>query len=241
MKNYLHVGVDLSKSDFHHLSTLIIIIIIITNHHKSSSLKGSRRYLTKDDYQMYLREANESVEVGRNTLQTLASQQGEEEEEDRRSCCMSPSPPLPSPSLWHVSYICVMIVMMVIDHVWMDSWIYSLSPSLCCCAVCVCVVYVFKESLHRSSNILDSNQYLVDMSARKLRGMTWWGMIQNAFSSEPVAPPPRGPPSSSWGTTTTTTTTTTKGNGGGNDGDEVRRKEMGLFLSFRRGHDTIVV
>ena len=41
------------------------------------------------------------------------------------------------------------------------------------------------EKLDRSEVVLDSTKYALDRSARVLRGMTFWGKIQNAFSDDP--------------------------------------------------------
>ncbi|KAG5175411.1 hypothetical protein JKP88DRAFT_265830 [Tribonema minus] len=42
------------------------------------------------------------------------------------------------------------------------------------------------ESLQRSAMVVDSTQYLLDKSARVIRGMTMWGRMQNFFSDEPA-------------------------------------------------------
>eukprot|EP00953_Heterococcus_sp_UTEX-ZZ885_P009033 5360-Heterococcus_DN1.PRE.2 len=44
------------------------------------------------------------------------------------------------------------------------------------------------ESLERSNMIADSTQYLIDRSARVLRGMSLLGRLQNYFSEEPTVP-----------------------------------------------------
>lgn len=38
---------------------------------------------------------------------------------------------------------------------------------------------------------MDSNRYMIEKSARTLRGMSWWGSVVNYFSDEPAAPRPR--------------------------------------------------
>ena len=38
---------------------------------------------------------------------------------------------------------------------------------------------------------MDSNRYMIEKSARTLRGMSWWGSVKNYFSEEPAAPRPR--------------------------------------------------
>lgn len=48
-----------------------------------------------------------------------------------------------------------------------------------------------QETLDRVETVVDSNQYMVDKSARTLRGMTFWGSIANWFTAEPAAPRPR--------------------------------------------------
>ncbi|CAM9813511.1 unnamed protein product, partial [Discosporangium mesarthrocarpum] len=45
-----------------------------------------------------------------------------------------------------------------------------------------------QERLEHSEVVLDSTNYVVERSARVLRGMTLWGKIQNAFSNEPEVP-----------------------------------------------------
>lgn len=52
-----------------------------------------------------------------------------------------------------------------------------------------------QESLDRAEAVVDSNRYLIDKSARSLRGMSWWGSVKNFFSEEPAAPRPKA---SSW-------------------------------------------
>ena len=47
------------------------------------------------------------------------------------------------------------------------------------------------ETLDRSEAIVDSNRYMIEKSARTLRGMSWWGSVKNYFSEEPAAPRPR--------------------------------------------------
>ena len=46
------------------------------------------------------------------------------------------------------------------------------------------------EALDRAETVVDSNQYLIDKSGRVIRGMTWWGWVQNNFSSPPAPPKP---------------------------------------------------
>ena len=48
-----------------------------------------------------------------------------------------------------------------------------------------------QEALDRAENVVESNRYMIDKSARTLRGMTWWGSVKNYFSEEPVAPRPK--------------------------------------------------
>jgi hypothetical protein len=38
---------------------------------------------------------------------------------------------------------------------------------------------------------VDSNRYMIEKSARTLRGMSWWGSVVNYFTEEPAAPRPR--------------------------------------------------
>ena len=52
-----------------------------------------------------------------------------------------------------------------------------------------------QESLDRAEAVVDSNRYMIDKSARTLRGMSWWGSVKNYFSEEPAAPRPM---TSSW-------------------------------------------
>eukprot|EP00624_Nannochloropsis_granulata_P000777 evm.model.NODE_13262_length_16184_cov_20.672207.1 len=52
-----------------------------------------------------------------------------------------------------------------------------------------------QESLDRAEAVVDSNRYMIDKSARTLRGMSWWGSVKNYFSEEPAAPRPKA---SSW-------------------------------------------
>ena len=46
------------------------------------------------------------------------------------------------------------------------------------------------ESLQRSEVVADSNQYVLDRSARTLSNMTWSGWIANTFRPAPKPPPP---------------------------------------------------
>jgi hypothetical protein len=48
-----------------------------------------------------------------------------------------------------------------------------------------------QESLDRAEGMVDSNKYMIEKSARTLRGMSWWGSVVNYFTEEPVAPRPR--------------------------------------------------
>ena len=45
------------------------------------------------------------------------------------------------------------------------------------------------EQLHQTEIVADSNKYLLDRSAREIRGMTWSGWLQNQFTSGPAVPP----------------------------------------------------
>lgn len=47
------------------------------------------------------------------------------------------------------------------------------------------------ETLDRSEAVVDSNRYMIEKSARTLRGMSWWGSVVNYFSEEPAAPRPQ--------------------------------------------------
>ena len=44
------------------------------------------------------------------------------------------------------------------------------------------------EQLHQTEIVADSNKYLLDRSAREIRGMTWSGWLQNQFTSGPAVP-----------------------------------------------------
>ena len=46
------------------------------------------------------------------------------------------------------------------------------------------------EHLHQTEIVADSNKYLLDRSAREIRGMTWSGWLQNQFTSGPAVPKP---------------------------------------------------
>ena len=46
------------------------------------------------------------------------------------------------------------------------------------------------EQLHQTEIVADSNKYLLDRSAREIRGMTWSGWLQNQFTSGPAVPKP---------------------------------------------------
>ena len=52
------------------------------------------------------------------------------------------------------------------------------------------------EALHRAEVVADSNQYVVDKSARVVSGMTWTGWIRNKFTALPKPAPPPPPPRS---------------------------------------------
>lgn len=47
------------------------------------------------------------------------------------------------------------------------------------------------EQFDRAEYCADSNQYIIDRSARLVRGMTWWGWFTNKFTTEPKPPEPR--------------------------------------------------
>ncbi|KAJ8613950.1 hypothetical protein CTAYLR_008792 [Chrysophaeum taylorii] len=47
------------------------------------------------------------------------------------------------------------------------------------------------ETIRHAQTAVDSNQHLIDKSGRVVRGMTWWGWVQNAFSSPPAPPEPQ--------------------------------------------------
>ncbi len=53
------------------------------------------------------------------------------------------------------------------------------------------MTYNHAETLDRSEAIVDSNRYMIEKSARTLRGMSWWGSMVNYFTEEPAAPRPR--------------------------------------------------
>mmetsp|Transcript_4664 Transcript_4664/g.13810 ORF Transcript_4664/g.13810 Transcript_4664/m.13810 type:complete len:379 (+) Transcript_4664:138-1274(+) len=46
------------------------------------------------------------------------------------------------------------------------------------------------EQLRKAELVADSNQYLVDRSARVVRGMTWGGWLRNQFTTLPAPKPP---------------------------------------------------
>lgn len=47
------------------------------------------------------------------------------------------------------------------------------------------------EQLEQAEFCADSNQYMMDRSARLVRGMTWWGWLTNGFIPEPKPPAPQ--------------------------------------------------
>lgn len=46
------------------------------------------------------------------------------------------------------------------------------------------------EQLHQTEIVADSNKYVLDRSAREIRGMTWGGWFQNQVTSAPAPPAP---------------------------------------------------
>lgn len=50
------------------------------------------------------------------------------------------------------------------------------------------------ETLHHAHTVADSNKYVLDQSERVIRGMTWWGWMQNKFTAAPRPPSPHASP-----------------------------------------------